>query len=443
MQLRRRHLLAVAALLGLSAHNGLAQTTAPSTGPTRIKIAAGTVSAEDTRVGLLGAWEPDADLGLPAGSNHTIYLADGLYINPFRNVALIAFWSTTASVLTSTPFDIRQLATGSPSPELKETFAQIGWDKATVTPIVWLTPDRFLDKSSQQAQRRAKPVHDVRTVHRATVMDLLRGSWMNPGGATVVFEADGTFREQVANRSLTGAYDFDATAGLLRRTNTDNNAASRATRVLQTRTRSSRLRWTSRDIVSVDGERWTRQGGAPEACTSCPTGGRGFLGVGTPRSGAAIVSIAANSTAAGVGLRPGDVIVGIDGMSVQNGAALRAALATRKGGDRVELAVSRTGSPTLNLTATLATGANGSGLLGAGLALSGAVVTQVQAGSPAERASVRVGDLIEAVNGRQIQDGDDLTRTMQAFVPGTDIVLTITRNGTRIEQRVTLGRLPQ
>jgi serine protease Do len=54
-----------------------------------------------------------------------------------------------------------------------------------------------------------------------------------------------------------------------------------------------------------------------------------------------------------------------------------------------------------------------------------------------------VGDRIEAVNGRSIQDGDDLTRTIQALAPGADALFTVDRNGTRSELRVQIGRLPQ
>lgn len=307
-----------------------------------------------------GSWAcgPDADLGLPAGSNHTIYLADGLYINPFRNVALIGFWSATADSLTLTPIDIRQLATGIPAPELKDVFTQIAWGKPTITQITWLTPDRFQEKPGQEPRRRAKAVHDVTTVHRAAVVDLLQGSWIKPGGATVVFEPDGTFREPSvgagsgAATAVRGTYDFDAVAGVLRRTTAGADAASRATRILQTSVRAaSTLRWTSRNVITIDGEQWTRQSQAPAAAT------RGWLGV-----------VIASSTA---------------------------------------------------------------------------VVVQVQAGSPAERAGLRAGDQIEAVNGQSIQDGDDLTRTIQALVPGTDAVFTVNRNGTRVELRALIGRLPQ
>jgi hypothetical protein len=304
---------------------------AQSTGPTRIKIAAGTVTADDTRAGLVGVWEPDADLGLPPGANHTIYLVDGLYINPFRNVALIGFWSATAATLTSTPFEIRQLATGNPAPELKATFTQIGWDKPMVTQLTWLTPDRFQERSIRQATRRAKPVHDVTAVHRAAVVDLLRGSWTTPGGATVTFGPDGTYL---------------------------GDAASLAARALPAGPPApSRVRWTSRDVVTIDGEQLTRQSKQPDASSSPPTTGRAFLGVATPMNSDPIVSV-------------------------------------------------------------------------------------VQAGSPAERAGLRVGDLIETVNGKNILTGAELVQAVQSLAPGTDIVLRVIRDGMRFEQRITLGSVP-
>ena len=72
--------------------------------------------------------------------------------------------------------------------------------------------------------------------------------------------------------------------------------------------------------------------------------------------------------------------------------------------------------------ATLATGPNGVGSLGVGLAPAGAVVTQVRAGSAAERAGLQVGDWIAAINAATSR---------------------MARNGTRIEQRVTIGTQPQ
>ncbi len=440
IHVRSRDLAAVAALLYLSAPCAIAQPAVQSAGPTRIKIAAGTVSAEDTRAGLLGAWEPDADLGLPPGSNHTIYLADGMYINPFRNVALIGFWSATADVLTSTPFDIRQLATGAPAPELKDVFKQIAWDKPMAVQFAWLTPDRFQEKSRQEATRRAKPFHDVAAVHHAVVTDLLRGSWTRPGGATVVFESDGTFREPAAS----GTYDFDAADGVLRRTNTGADAASGAARVLQSAARApSRLQWTSRDSVSVDGERWVRQSRATDTCTTCMTAGRGFLGVGTPPSGATITRVHENGPAANVGLRAGDVIAKLDGVVVQNAAALSGMLAKRKPGDRVEIELFGVSGPGSTRTATLNAGDKGEASLGVGLAFAGAIVTQIQPGSPAERVGMQVGDLIFAINDRDISDGNALVTTMQSFAAGTEVVIKTVSNGRSINYRVTLSSVPQ
>ena len=115
-RLSSRDVVAAAALICLAADGMFALAIAQGTGPTRIKIAAGTVSADDTRAGLVGVWTPDDDRVLPADANHVIYLADGLYLNPFHKVALIGFWSATADTLTMAPFDVRQLATCNPAP---------------------------------------------------------------------------------------------------------------------------------------------------------------------------------------------------------------------------------------------------------------------------------------------------------------------------------------
>jgi serine protease Do len=235
----------------------------------------------------------------------------------------------------------------------------------------------------------------------------------------------------VSGGSLTGTYEYDAVAGLLRRTNTAVDSASLAVRMTQTGARSpSTLHWISRDTITLDAERWTRQ-----------VASRGWLGVATPTNGAPVTAIAANSPAASIGLRAGDVIVELDGKPVQNGAAFRAAYGSRKPGDRVQLGVSRDGAVS-NLTATLATGSDGAGSLGVTIAIAGAVVSQVQPGTPAERAGLRAGDLIEAVNGKNLEDGADLVRTIQALAPGTEAMLTVVRNDTRLEQRVVIGKLP-
>jgi hypothetical protein len=257
-------------------------------GPTRIKIAAGAVTADDTRVGLLGTWEPDADLGLPPGANHVIYLADGVYINPFRNVALIGFWRATADSLTMTPTEVRNIETTLLVPELKDMFSQIAWNKPGTSKITWLTPERYQEAGQREARRKTARVHEIDSLHAAIVVNLLAGSWTGVRGI-FAFAQDGAYRELITGDvlapaqlsaaklrvMLTGRYSVDGGTGALRRsieavesigqevTAADRDrilAIGRNTGVLRIGARaSSTLRWLGRDELTMDGERWLRR----------------------------------------------------------------------------------------------------------------------------------------------------------------------------------------
>ncbi|HVA89478.1 MAG TPA: trypsin-like peptidase domain-containing protein [Chloroflexota bacterium] len=74
--------------------------------------------------------------------------------------------------------------------------------------------------------------------------------------------------------------------------------------------------------------------------------------------------------------------------------------------------------------------------------ISGALVGNVAAGSPAERAGVQQGDIITAANGHSVSSGDDLLVALAHSKPGSTMTLTVNRNGTTLTLSVHLGELP-
>jgi len=71
----------------------------------------------------------------------------------------------------------------------------------------------------------------------------------------------------------------------------------------------------------------------------------------------------------------------------------------------------------------------------------GAIVTDPQAESPAEKAGVKSGDVITAVDGRSIKGPKELAKTIGAFNPESVVNLSIWRGGKTIDLKVTLGSL--
>lgn len=70
----------------------------------------------------------------------------------------------------------------------------------------------------------------------------------------------------------------------------------------------------------------------------------------------------------------------------------------------------------------------------------GVAVTRVAAGSPAERAGLKVGDVILSFDGERVTTFSKLQRLLGEAAPEQNVRLTISRNGTEQEISVTLGR---
>ena len=69
----------------------------------------------------------------------------------------------------------------------------------------------------------------------------------------------------------------------------------------------------------------------------------------------------------------------------------------------------------------------------------GAIVDQTMPGTPAASSGLQAGDVITKVNGQEIKDAGDLTRTIGLMSPGDKVDLTVDRNGAEQTIDVTLA----
>jgi serine protease Do len=174
-------------------------------------------------------------------------------------------------------------------------------------------------------------------------------------------------------------------------------------------------------------------------------------------NGVLVSGVSPGSPAARAGLRPGDIIEGVDGKRITDPTVLRYRIAMLDVGSRVPLSVIRGGErrtvileaapppevPARSLTrleaGTILGGVSIANLspalaqeLGAGLPERGGVVVEVAAGAPARSLPApRPGDILEAVNGRPIRTVSDVARAL-AESPGRTL-FRVSRFGQRVE----------
>ena len=70
----------------------------------------------------------------------------------------------------------------------------------------------------------------------------------------------------------------------------------------------------------------------------------------------------------------------------------------------------------------------------------GALIAETVAGSPAERAGLRSGDVITAVDGKELRDARDLSRRIAGYEPGKKVELTVKRKGDERKVDLEIGR---
>jgi putative serine protease PepD len=72
----------------------------------------------------------------------------------------------------------------------------------------------------------------------------------------------------------------------------------------------------------------------------------------------------------------------------------------------------------------------------------GAQIGSVQSGSPADKAGLQAGDVVTAVDGKNVASASDLTAAITTGAPGNQVRMTVDRNGSTRTITATLGTRP-
>jgi len=171
-------------------------------------------------------------------------------------------------------------------------------------------------------------------------------------------------------------------------------------------------------------------------------------------TGAIVTQVDPNSAGGKAGLKTGDVITKFNGQSVTDAGQLQMEVGQKRPGDTIQLELVRDGK-TVNSSVTLeamgaakgdATAATEHGKGRWGLSLGeleqgvrdqlqvptdvhGAVVEDVQPGSPADNAGLQKGDVIMEVNRHSQQSADEVAKALSNVPKGQDALVLVWSNG--------------
>jgi serine protease Do len=173
-------------------------------------------------------------------------------------------------------------------------------------------------------------------------------------------------------------------------------------------------------------------------------------------SGAIVMTVSAGSAAERAGVRPGDVIVDMDGVPVADTRDLIARTAATPPGTRVTVKLFRDGEPRtrtvtieeqpvdsaeepaaespvnpddgLTLGEMTPTGDGRATAAPAG----GALVLEVAPDSPADEAELTPGDIVQAINGRAVRTLAEARRALDRVGRGRPVFLLVSRHGTTL-----------
>jgi serine protease Do len=172
--------------------------------------------------------------------------------------------------------------------------------------------------------------------------------------------------------------------------------------------------------------------------------------------GGVVTQVETDSPAAKAGLEIGDVITEVDGHKVNDAGELQVVVGQKQPGTKIELTVLRDGKMmTLPVTLEELGSHNGEGASASGEStgkmrwglglgnltpdvraqlqaptdIHGAVIEQVQPGSPADIAGLQQGDIILEVNRHKVQSASDVQQALSNVGKGEDALVLVWSNG--------------
>ncbi|MFQ5344830.1 MAG: DegQ family serine endoprotease [Mariprofundus sp.] len=184
------------------------------------------------------------------------------------------------------------------------------------------------------------------------------------------------------------------------------------------------------------------------------------------REGALVPQVVSGSAADKAGIKPGDVIVSIDGKAVHKAHDLPIRVARHAPGDKVKIGLIRNGkhrfiTVTVEAMTDEETASNGHsrqnnakvklGMMVDNLTpelaarlqtrvKKGIVIQQLQRGMPAARAGLRRGDVIYRINGKDVNNVSDFSKLARHFKHGEVLRIMLDRQG---DQVFALVKLPK
>jgi serine protease Do len=169
------------------------------------------------------------------------------------------------------------------------------------------------------------------------------------------------------------------------------------------------------------------------------------LNLKAPR-GALVADVVKGGPAEKAGIRRGDVIVGLDGVTIENANELRNRIAATRAGKKVEIVVLRKGErvtvqsevevykPTGRMAAVEMENRLGMEVKDISIlearkrrlnSREGVLVAKVDPQGPAARAGLEPGDIVHQINQQPIKGLKDYTRVLEQLPPGQEALLLV------------------